>query len=128
MAKGGALSDMLSRVHPSTKTPWIAVIATMLITVGVISFSQGNISLVANVSVFSIFIVYALVNFAMIWLRYKKPELEMPFRSPVRIGWFPLLAGGGLVTSLAMLSQFDYGTICGHGLQLLLPDLSAIQQ
>ena len=69
MAKGGALPRMLSKVHPQTKTPWIAVIATMLVTIAVISLSRGNILLVANVSVFNIFIVYSLVNFVLIWLR-----------------------------------------------------------
>jgi APA family basic amino acid/polyamine antiporter len=111
MSKGDALPSIFSRVHSSTKTPWIAVIATMLGAIAVISFSQGSISLVASVSVFNIFIVYALVNFTMIWLRYKKPELERPFRSPLKIGRFPLFAGLGLATSLAMLSQFDYGTM-----------------
>ena len=111
MAKGGALPRMLSNVHPSTKTPWIAVIAMMLVTIAVISLSRGNILLVANVSVFDIFIVYSVVNFVLIWLRYKKPELERPFRSPMKIGRFPILAGLGLATSLIMLSQFDYGAI-----------------
>jgi APA family basic amino acid/polyamine antiporter len=83
----------------------------MLGAIAVISFSQGSISLVASVSAFNIFIVYAVVNFTMIWLRYKKPELERPFRSPLKIGRFPLFAGLGLATSLAMLSQFDYGTM-----------------
>lgn len=115
MSKGNALPRTLSRIHPSTKTPWIAVIVMMLVTIGVISVSQGSILLVANVSIFDIFIVYALVNFAMIWLRYKKPKLERPFQSPLKIGKFPLLAGVGLATSLAMLTQFDYGTILAGG-------------
>jgi APA family basic amino acid/polyamine antiporter len=118
MSKYGALPTRLSRVHQSTKTPWIAVIAMMLITIGVIAISQGRIALVANVSVFNIFLVYALVNFAMIWLRHKRPELERPFRSPIKIGWFPLLAGLGLVTSLAMLSQFDYGIMLAGGIAI----------
>ena len=109
MSKGNALPGMLSKVHSITKTPWIAIIITMLVTIGVISFSQGSITVVANVAVFDVFIAYALVNFALIWLRYKKPKLERPFQSPIRIGRFPLFAGLGLATSLAMLSQFDYG-------------------
>ncbi|MEM3094878.1 MAG: amino acid transporter, partial [Nitrososphaera sp.] len=64
-----------------------------------------------NISVFAIFIVYALVNLALIWLRYKQPELKRPFRSPVKIGWFPVLAGLGFVTSLSMLTQFDSTTM-----------------
>jgi APA family basic amino acid/polyamine antiporter len=51
------------------------------------------------------------VNLSLIWLRYRQPELERPFRSPVRIGWFPVLAGLGFATSLAMLTQFDSVTM-----------------
>jgi APA family basic amino acid/polyamine antiporter len=109
MSKGNALPGMLSKVHSQTKTPWIAIIVTMLVTIGVVSFSQGSISAVANIAVFDVFIAYAFVNFALIWLRYKKPKLERPFQSPIRIGRFPLIAGLGLATSVAMLSQFDYG-------------------
>jgi APA family basic amino acid/polyamine antiporter len=61
--------------------------------------------------VFVIFIVYALVNFSLIWLRYNQPDLERPFKSPVAIRWFPILAGLGLATSLAMLTQFDIITM-----------------
>ena len=107
MAREHALHPVLARVHARRKTPWISVSATMLITMGVIAFSSGSISAVANVAVFVIFIVYALVNLALIWLRYSRPNLERPFRSPATIGWFPVLAGLGLATSLAMLTQFD---------------------
>ncbi len=127
MSRDNALPARLSRVHQKTKTPWIAVIVTMFFAVGVIWISQGSISVVANVSVFDVFIVFALVNLAMIWLRYRKPELERPFRSPVNIVRFPLFAGIGLVTSTVMLSQFDYGTMVA-GLSLLLQDLLLILQ
>lgn len=111
MSKDNALPSILSKVHSLTKTPWLAVIVTMLVTMGVVLFSQGSISRVANVSVFTVFIAYALVNFALMWLRYKRPGLDRPFRSPIKIGSFPIFAGLGLVTSVAMLSQFDYGTM-----------------
>ncbi len=107
MAREHALPSVLGRVHPATKTPWIAVVLTMLITVALVMFSRGSISAVANIAVFVIFMVYALVNLSLIWLRYRQPQLERPFRSPVRIGWFPVLAGLGFITSLAMLTQFD---------------------
>jgi APA family basic amino acid/polyamine antiporter len=111
MARENALPPWLGRVHPLTKTPWVAVILVMLLTVGLIAFSRGSISGVANVSVFSIFMVYAAVNLSLIWLRYKQPALERPFRSPIRIGWFPVLAGLGFATSLAMLTQFNAVTM-----------------
>lgn len=111
MSKERALPAALGRVHPATKTPWIAVVLMMLLTVALITVSRGSISTVANIAVFAIFMVYVAVNLSLIWLRYRQPELERPFRSPVRIGWFPVLAGLGFATSLAMLTQFDRVTM-----------------
>ena len=39
-------------------------------------------------------------------------RLKRPFRSPVTLGKFPVLADLGLITSIAMLSQFSIYTIC----------------
>jgi amino acid transporter len=111
MARGGSLPGALARVHQSRKTPWVGVVITMLLTVTIAGASMGSIQTVANVAVFGIFAVYALVNFALIWLRYKEPGRERPFRSPITIGRFPLLAGLGAVTSIAMLTQFNYNTM-----------------
>ncbi|HXV46288.1 MAG TPA: APC family permease [Nitrososphaera sp.] len=116
MSRERALPDALGRVHAATKTPWIAVVLMMLLTSAVIALSQGSIAAIANIAVFSIFMVYIAVNLSLIWLRYRRPELERPFRSPVRIGWFPVLAGLGFATSLAMLTQFDSITmVAGAG-------------
>jgi basic amino acid/polyamine antiporter, APA family len=84
---------------------------SLVLTLALIALSGGNLSSIANSAVFVIFIVYALVNLSLIWLRYKRPDLERPFRSPIRIGWFPSISGLGLVSSLAMLIQFDSTTI-----------------
>jgi APA family basic amino acid/polyamine antiporter len=113
MAQEGALHLALGKVHATRKTPWISIVATMIITIAIIALSGGSISTVANISVFIMFIVYALVNSALIWLRYSCPNHERPFKSPVTLGHrFPLLAGLGLVSSLAMLSKFEPITIC----------------
>lgn len=116
MARYRALPAALGRVHPVAKTPWIAIVTTMAVTISVIVLSGGSIFVVANMAVFVIFIVYALVNLSLIWLRYKQPGLERPFKSPIRVGWFPVLAGLGFATSIAMLTQFDSITmIAGVG-------------
>ena len=107
MAREGALHHIFAKVHAQRQTPWVSVAVTMLATTSVIALSGGSIAAVANVAVFVIFIVYALVNAALIWLRYTRPTIERPFKSPIKIGWFPVLAGLGLATSLAMLTQFD---------------------
>jgi APA family basic amino acid/polyamine antiporter len=110
MATDKALPPLLSEIHPKTKTPIRAVIAIMMLTIGVVTISSGRIDAVAEVAVFGIFMVYVFVNLSLIWLRYKKPELERPFRTPWSIGKFPVIAGLGLVTSIVMLTQFDWMT------------------
>jgi APA family basic amino acid/polyamine antiporter len=120
MARDQALPHAVARIHPSTKTPWIAVILTMLLVIAVVTFAQGSISAVANIAVFGIFLVYALVNLALIWLRYKQPELQRPFKVPVRIGKFPIIAGFGFITSIAMLTQFDSVTMVSGAVAVAL--------
>jgi APA family basic amino acid/polyamine antiporter len=92
----------------------------MLLVIAVVTFAQGNISAVANIAVFGIFLVYALVNLALIWLRYKQPELQRPFKVPVRIGKFPIIAGLGFITSIAMLTQFDSVTMVSGAVAVAL--------
>ena len=110
MASDQALPASLSKLHSKTQTPFMAILAVMAGSVGIVAFSSGRIDAVAGIAVFGIFIVYAFVNFSLIRLRYRKPEMERPFRSPLRAGKFPILAGLGLVTSVAMLTQFDWMT------------------
>jgi APA family basic amino acid/polyamine antiporter len=101
--------SILARVHGTRKTPWIAIIITMILGAIIVILSGGNISKIANVSVFGIFIVYALVNLSLIVLRLRKPNLKGDFVSPISIkGNFPVLAAIGLATSIAILMQFDY--------------------
>lgn len=111
MSKERALPSLLGTVKSSTGTPWIAVVLTALLVTAVLSLSQGSIYAVANVAVFVIFMVYAVVNMALIWLRYRQPNFETRFRSPATIGRLPVFAALGLMTTLAMLTQFDSITV-----------------
>jgi APA family basic amino acid/polyamine antiporter len=107
LSRERALPSSLGRVHSKTKTPWISIVLAMLMACGIIVLSEGSISVVAKAAVLTIFLVYALVNLSLIWIRYRLPGLERPFKSPLSIGRFPVLAGLGLVTSVIMLTQFD---------------------
>ncbi|AIC14596.1 APC family permease [Nitrososphaera viennensis] len=111
MSTDKALPSLLSSVHLKTKTPLYAVLAIMMLVIGVVAASSARIDAMVRVAVFGIFIVYMFVNLSLIWLRYKKPDMERPFRSPLNIGRFPMFAGLGLVTSIAMLTQFDLATV-----------------
>ncbi len=111
MARDGSLPSIFSTIHKSRQTPWTASLATMILAIVAIVLSSGNITIVASLSVFGIFIVFAFVNFSVIWLRFKQPYLKRPFRSPFKIKGFPVLARLGLFSVAVMLFQFDISII-----------------
>jgi APA family basic amino acid/polyamine antiporter len=105
MANEHSMPKILSKVHFKTKTPWIAIIGIMLTSMA-FAF-VGDIVLVANIAVFAIVITFAMVNLAVIVLRYTEPTLNRPFRVPVNIGKFPILPLFGLAMSVYMAFQFE---------------------
>ena len=106
MSRGGALPRLLGIVHKIRGTPHIAVIVVMLFSILFVFF--GEITIVANITSFGAFITFGLVNGALIWLRFKYPKMDRPFKTPVNIGKFPILAFLGLLTCIFMIFQFSF--------------------
>jgi len=105
MAEQRSLPSFLAKIHVRTRTPWIAVFIVMTVAA---SFAvAGNMVTIANISVFTIVITFALVNLSVIWLRYREPNIERPFKVPLNIRKFPILALLGLVSSVGLAAQFD---------------------
>jgi len=105
LATHKSLPMFLSLVHSKTKTPWIAVFGIMCAAIGFAFI--GDIVLVANIVVFAVVITFAMVNLSVIVLRYVEPNIERPFKSPLNIGRFPILALFGLISSIYMGLQFE---------------------
>ena len=105
MSRDRSLPIILSKVHFKTKTPWIAIIGIMLTSMA-FAF-VGDIVLVANIAVFAIVITFAMVNLAVIVLRYTEPSIDRPFKVPLNIGKFPILPLFGLGMSVYMAFQFE---------------------
>jgi APA family basic amino acid/polyamine antiporter len=113
ISKDQSFPRILSSVNKSRKTPWIAIIIIMTSTMIIITFSSRDISTIASIAVFGIFLVYAIVNLSLIWSRFRISDYYRPFVSPVKIGRFPVLAGMGLIASIGMLFQFNKDIIVG---------------
>ncbi|MFH0956495.1 MAG: amino acid permease [Candidatus Aenigmatarchaeota archaeon] len=105
MARDGSIPSLFSKVYARTSTPYVAVIASMV--AAMLFLFIGDISFIANVTTVSILVAYAMVNLSLIVLRYKHPKDERPFKVPLNIGRFPVLAAIGLVTSLCMVLIAD---------------------
>jgi basic amino acid/polyamine antiporter, APA family len=100
-----ALPAIFGIIHQKRKTPWIATIVIGVLASAFVFI--GDIGTVANISVFAIIMVFVLVNLSLIWLRYKEPNAERQFRSPVNVGKFPILAALGIITPIFGVMQFD---------------------
>jgi basic amino acid/polyamine antiporter, APA family len=87
MARDRMLPPAVAAVHPRFKTPARMTIITGLI-VAALTFAVPLDALLelVNIGTFSAFII---VCAGVIWLRYKRPDLPRPFRSPL-VPLFPL--------------------------------------
>ncbi len=126
MANHGSFPKILSKIHHGRKTPWIAIILIFFVSIGFIMI--GDIRVVAEMTNLGSFLVFLSVNVALIWLRYKKPKVRRPFRSPINIGKFPVLAFLGGLFCFLMLFYFELTVIMfgmvvlaiGYGVYLFL--------
>ncbi|MGG6460372.1 MAG: APC family permease [Candidatus Eiseniibacteriota bacterium] len=107
MARDGAISDAFSKIQRNTRTPWVATFTMMTLVIASVILSFGNIVTMASLSVFGIFVVFGFVNYSVIWLRFKQPNLIRPFASPISVKKFPVLAGLGLISTIIMILQFE---------------------
>ncbi|MBX9839631.1 MAG: ethanolamine permease [Silvanigrellaceae bacterium] len=111
LGREGFLPKFLAKIHPTFKTPYIAIIAGGIFGIGII-FSDnliiiGGQSLSANIvtmSVFGAIIMYITSILSLFKLRVKEPNLERPFLTPF-YPVFPIIA---LVLSIFCLFSLIY--------------------
>ncbi len=124
MAESYSLPRLLARVSPKTRTPWVAILAIMLLSIAFIF--AGEISFVANVTNFMLFLTFIVINAAVILLRLRAPGLERPFRTPGTIGRVPVLPVLGIITSFALLTQLEPAVLLIGGALTILGMLLSI--
>jgi APA family basic amino acid/polyamine antiporter len=106
-----AIPTILAEVHSARKTPWLAIIFTMAFTLATIILYSGKLTDVASISVFSILVVFALVNLSVISLRFKQPTLQRPFMSPFKVMQVPIFPVLGLIMTMVIMFQFNYHVV-----------------
>jgi amino acid transporter/Trk K+ transport system NAD-binding subunit len=115
--------DLFCRIHPRFQTPDLALFFCAIIVV--IFSSTGIVKFVASVSDFGYLMGLGIINFAVIPLRKKMPNLRRPFQT----WWFPLVPILGVITTWMFvpaleLESFILGgilTVVGAGVYLIRP-------
>ena len=107
----------LTKINARTGTPLIASLIVMVLSLSFLLFKE--IDIIAELTNFTIFITFALVNLALIVLRYKVPKMKRQFKVPWTIGKFPVLPFLGLLTSLFMILNLKL-VVIGLGLIVTL--------
>jgi len=105
MARAGSLPSILAFVHHTRKTPWAT---SVLVGGGALLFTLiGDIAFVANVSNFTLFVTFVVVNLSVIVLRYREPRTERPFTIPGRVGRLPVIPVLGMASCILLLFQLE---------------------
>ena len=112
VARDGSLPVIFSAIHKSRGTPWAAALTIMIACM--LFAAVGDLRVLASVANFAAFAIFFSVNLSLIWLRFKMPEAERPFRVPLALGKLPILPTLGLISCVILISYLDLlGVILG---------------
>jgi basic amino acid/polyamine antiporter, APA family len=104
MAHDGLLPPFAKKIHPKFRTPHI----TSIITGVVVAIASGFTPIGALGELVSIgtLMAFVIVSLGVIFLRYQRPELERPFRTP----WVPFVPIMAVVVCLGLMAGLPWET------------------
>jgi basic amino acid/polyamine antiporter, APA family len=117
LANQGVLPHALGRVHPTRRTPYVAIVFTTLLAFGLIYFVVTNsqaqaISLLGGTTALLLLCVFTVVNIALLVLRKEKVE-HAHFRAPLWVPWVGAATcaylAGPWARSAAQMPQYRIG-------------------
>lgn len=111
IARDRELPQMFAAILSNRETPWLATILVAAVAAALVPF--GGVGVVASLSSFAQLLAFALVNAALVVLRYREPDVERPFRVPFALGRLPLIPALGVVSTLAIATQLEPDAIYG---------------
>lgn len=105
VSKDKSLPALFSRTLTGRKTPWIAALGALALSLMLLSL--GRVEILASVASFTTMIVFIAVNIAVIRLRVIEPKQKRPFRLPLTIKSIPILPLLAIAVCFTFLFQFE---------------------
>lgn len=105
MASQGATPPFMARVSARSGAPTGALIVMALLAVGFAAL--GDLTLIASVTDFAVYVVFLAVNASVVLLRRRAPEAPRPFRVRGAIGWVPVIPVVATLATLVMIPQLS---------------------
>ena len=101
MAGHKQIPAVVARVHPTRLTPWVAIV--IFGAVASLLIIPGSTTFLADLYAFGAMISFTVAHLCVVVLRFKMPDQERPYRTPLNIkmrgGLLPLTALlGGICT------------------------------
>ena len=106
MGQHRQVPEILRRLHPKYRTPYIAIIVFGLIAC--VALLPGQAEFLGKIYAFGAMLSFTIAHAAVVALRFKEPDKERPWRGPGSIPWrgksLPLFAVvGGLGTGISFV-------------------------
>jgi APA family basic amino acid/polyamine antiporter len=109
MADTAALPAVVARLSPRTGAPVNAIVVTA--TAAVAFALAGDLTFIASVTDFAVYVVFLAVNTAVIVLRRCQPDTPRPFRTPGATRGIPIIPVAGSVAALVMVPQLSASSL-----------------
>jgi APA family basic amino acid/polyamine antiporter len=97
MARDGLIPPVFAQVHPKFKTPWINTLIVGVLACGFAGFM--GLDELANLTNVGTLLAFAIVCLSVIYLRFARPDMQRPFKTPL----FPVTPVLGALMCLFLL-------------------------
>ncbi len=104
MSRDGLLPKSFGKVHPKFKTPYITTIVTGFVAMVIAGVLP--IGILGELVSIGTLLAFVLVCGGILILRYKNPEINRPFKTPL----FPVVPILGVLSSLAVMATLPRDT------------------
>ncbi len=97
MARDGLIPLVFAQVHPKFKTPWINTLIVGVLACGFAGFM--GLDALANLTNVGTLMAFAIVCLTVVYLRFARPDMRRPFKTPL----FPITPVLGAIMCLFLL-------------------------